>query len=150
MYQFVDRPLESLDEGCRFTVWSMRAWVMAMSSRHCPARSLAPVFARWRMIGGLQPFHRTMLVLNREALETLAFHPLACPRVSEHEALILGLLSTLAKDGPIRVCDTLAMLVEEDAVGDLLETLSLLAAALAVAGLLPCEPEAAEERPRQA
>ena len=26
MYEFVDRPITSLDKGCRFLIWSMRSW----------------------------------------------------------------------------------------------------------------------------
>ncbi|MFD1958796.1 hypothetical protein ACFSHP_06325 [Novosphingobium panipatense] len=100
MYQYVDRPLTSLDEGCRFLVWSMRAWVTAIAQRRCPAHVLAPAFARWRMIGGLQPFNRVMVLLNRDALETLAFCPMGCSHVSEHEAVILELVTSLRDRGP--------------------------------------------------
>src|SRR3546814_4082893 len=44
--------------------------VTAIGRKRCPARMLAPAFAKWRMIGGLQAFHRTMLLFNRDALET--------------------------------------------------------------------------------
>lgn len=142
MYQFVDRPLESLDPGCRFVTWSMRAWVSSLTGKSCPARFLAQPFARWRVIGGLQPLHRLMLVLNRDALETLHFHPLPCPRVSEHEALVLSLLVSLARGGTPEARDTLALLVAEDGIGDALAALSGLAAALAIAGMLPVEPAA--------
>lgn len=140
MYQFVDRPLESLDGGCRFVVWSMRAWVSSLTSKGCPARLLAQPFARWRMIGGLQPFHRLMLVLNRDALESLHFHPLPCPRVSEHEALVLSLLVTMAGGAAAQTRDTLSLFVAEDGIGDALDALSALSAALAIAGLIPAEP----------
>jgi hypothetical protein len=137
MYEFVDRPLSSLDEGCRFLVWSMRAWVSAIGSKRCPAQTLAPVFARWRMIGGLQPFHRAMLLFNRDALETLVFCPMACDRVSEHEAIILQLVTALRDRGPGTARDTLDLLIAEESVGDVLETLSRLGAAMAIAGIFP-------------
>jgi len=137
MYQFVDRDLDDLDTGCRFLVWSMRAWVTSMGQRNCPAHILAPAFARWRMIGGLQAFHRTMLLFNRDALETFGFCPLACRAVSEHEALILGLVVALRAGNPAVARDTLAMMVQEESVGDLLQTLSTLGAALAIAGIFP-------------
>ncbi|AIT80859.1 hypothetical protein [Novosphingobium pentaromativorans] len=140
MYQYVDRPLSVLDEGSRFLVWSMRAWVTAIASKRCPAQTLAPAFARWRMIGGLQPFHRAMLLFNRDALETFAFCPLPCEHVSEHEALILELVTSLRDRGPGATRDTLELLVLEDSVGDVLETLSKLGAALALAGIFPREP----------
>lgn len=145
MYQYVDRPLSTLDEGCRFLVWSMRAWVTAIGHQRCPAQLLAPAFARWRMIGGLQPFHRAMVLFNREALETFAFCPMACDHASEHEAMILELVTSLRDRGAVATRDTLELLVNEDAVGDVLETLSRLGAALAIAGIFPGVPVAARE-----
>lgn len=145
MYQFVDRDLDSLDAGCRFLVWSMRAWVTSMGERTCPAQALAPAFAKWRMIGGLQPFHRTMLLLNRDALETLGFAPLACRHVSEHEALILSLVVTLRENNAAAAQGTLAMMVQDDAVGDLLEGLCRLGATMAIAGIFPGDAVPARE-----
>jgi hypothetical protein len=147
MYHFVDRDLDTLDEGCRFLVWSMRAWVTSMGQKSCPAHALAPAFARWRMIGGLQAFHRSMLLFNRDALETFGFAPLACSRVSEHEALILGLIVAMRDQGPKAARETLELMVQEEAVGDLLGTLSTISATLIVAGLFPGDtliPRAAE------
>jgi hypothetical protein len=137
MYQFVDRDLEGVDEGTRFLVWSMRAWVTSMGQRNCPAHALAPAFARWRMIGGLQAFHRTMLLFNRDALETFGFAPLACSRISEHEALILGLVVSMRDKGPKAARETIELMVQEEAVGDLLGTISTLSATLMVAGMFP-------------
>jgi len=137
MYQFVDRDLTSVDEGARFLVWSMRAWVTSMQQRNCPAHALAPAFAKWRMIGGLQAFHRTMLLFNRDALETFGFAPLACSRISEHEALILGLVVAMRDAGPRATRETLDLMVQIDAVGDLLGTISTLSATMMVAGLFP-------------
>ena len=142
MYQYVDRSLSTLDEGCRFLVWSMRAWVTAIGKKRCPAQLLAPAFAKWRMIGGLQPFHRAMVLLNRDALETLAFCPRGCSHVSEHEAVILELITSLRDRGPQPTRETIELVVGEDSVGDLLETLSRIGAALAIAGIFPGEPVA--------
>jgi hypothetical protein len=142
MYAYVDRQLDTLDEGCRFLVWSMRAWVGSLGRSRCPAQMLAPAFAKWRMIGGLQSFHRTMLVLNRDGLETMSFHPLTCPRVSEHEAVMLSLVTEICDGRTPRARDTLDLLVSDSSVGDMLEGLSKLAAAMAIAGLLPGEPAA--------
>jgi len=137
MYQFVDRDLDHVDSGSRFLVWSMRAWVTAMTHRTCPAHALAPAFARWRMIGGLQAFHRTMLMFNRDALETLAMSPLACGYVSEHETIILGLVGAMRDQGPKAARETLELMVQDEAVGDLLGTISTLSATMMVAGLFP-------------
>ncbi|MEW9854315.1 hypothetical protein [Novosphingobium sp. M1R2S20] len=146
MYQFVDRELEKLDCGSRFLVWSMRAWVTSMGQRTCPAQALAPAFARWRMIGGLQAFHRTMLLFNRDALETFGFAPLACSRVSEHEAVILSLIIALRDQGAGMARGTLELMVQEEAVGDLLDSLTKVGAALAMAGIFPSEAHPAPQR----
>ncbi|WP_067734132.1 hypothetical protein [Novosphingobium naphthalenivorans] len=145
MYQYVDRPLTTLDEGSRFLVWSMRAWVAAVGHKRCPARMLAPAFAKWRMIGGLQAFHRTMLLFNRDALETFAFCSLSCPHVSEHEAVILELVTSLRDRGPLATRKTLDLLIAEESVGDMLETLSRLGAVMAIAGIFPGEAAPAKD-----
>lgn len=139
MYKYVDRPLSTLDEGCRFLVASMRGWVTAISKRNCPAQMLAPAFARWRLIGALQPFHRLMLILNREALDTLLFCPVGCNHVSEHEAILLELVTSLRERGAGETRQTLELVVAEDAVGDLLDTLTRIGAAMAIAGIFPGE-----------
>lgn len=145
MYQYVDRPLNTLDEGCRFLVWSMRAWVTAIGHKRCPAQLLAPAFARWRMIGGLQPFHRAMMLFNRDALETFAFCPLACPHVSEHEAVILELITSLRDRGAQATRETLELLVCDDSLGDMLDALARLGAVLAIAGIFPGAPQTVKD-----
>ncbi|MEJ2457902.1 MAG: hypothetical protein P8Y58_07015 [Novosphingobium sp.] len=97
------------------------------------------------MIGGLQPFHRAMLLFNRDALETFAFCSLSCPHVSEHEAVILELVTSLRDRGPQATRETLDLLIAEESVGDMLETLSRLGAVLAIAGLFPSEPQPARD-----
>lgn len=146
MYAYVDRPLDSLDEGCRFLVWSMRAWVTQMGHGACPARTLGPAFARWKLIGALQPFHRMMLVLNRDGAETMRFAPLPCPRVAEDEAILIGLVSQMHTDGASRARRTIELLVTEDGVGDMLEAISQLAAAMAITGVFPADTVARPER----
>lgn len=44
MYDFLDRPLTSLDHGGRFLVWSTRSWVQAAGNRKCPASVIARAF----------------------------------------------------------------------------------------------------------
>lgn len=137
MYDFLDRPVTTLDNGGRFLVWSMRIWVKTMGETQCPVSAIAPAFAQWRMIGGLAHFHKTMLMFNRDALEPFGFCALHCNRVSEHEAIILSLVCAIRDSRPQAVRDTLALLVEEDSVGDLLGALSALALAMGEAGIFP-------------
>jgi hypothetical protein len=146
LYAYVDRPLDTLDEGCRFLVWSMRAWVTQIGHGTCPARTLGPAFARWKLIGALQPFHRMMLVLNRDGAETLHFAPLPCPRVSEDEAVLIGLVRQIHEAGPACARDTIALIVTEDGIGDMLQAVSQLAAAMAITGVFPGASVAPGER----
>jgi hypothetical protein len=137
MYDFLDRPVTSLDPGGRFLIWSMRSWVKAMSDRSCPASVLGNAFARWGMIAGLQPFLRMMAVFNRSGLETFQFCALACNHVSEHEAIILSLVCSLNEGRPEAVCDTLALLVEEDAITDCITAFAALGRNLEKAAIFP-------------
>lgn len=137
MYEFVDRPVTSLDHGGRFLVWSMRSWVKAMGDRTCPASSIAPAFGQWRMLPGLQPFLRMMTLFNRNGLENFQFCALPCNHISEHEAIIVSLLCGLRDSRPDAVRDTLAFLVEEEAIGEVLTALTDLGRAMDTAAIYP-------------
>lgn len=140
MYEFVDRPVTSLDKGCRFLLWSMRSWILVASHKECPGQTLAPAFAQWKMIGGLQPFLRLMITLNRDSLDKIQFCSLNCNRVSEHEAILLSIFVGLAQGERIRARDTISMLVCDDAVADVLCAASGLAASLSHAEIEPGWP----------
>lgn len=137
MYAFLDRPVTSLDHGGRFLVWSMRIWVKAMGESQCPVSAIAPAFAKWKMIGGLTHFHNAMLMFNRDALETFGFCTLECNHISEHEAIILSLVCGLCDSRPQAVTDTLALVIEEDRIGEMLGALSALGRSLDAAGIFP-------------
>lgn len=141
MYEFVDRPVTALDKGCRFLIWSMRSWVLVASHKECPGQTLAPAFAQWKMIGGLQPFLRLMITLNRDSLEKVQFCSLSCNRVSEHEAILLSIFVELADSQRIRARDTISLLVSDDAVGDLLGACTGLSASLRHAEIEPRRPD---------
>ncbi|MCX7864658.1 MAG: hypothetical protein N2423_06470 [Novosphingobium sp.] len=137
MYDFVDRPVIGLDPASRFLVWSMRSWVATIGNAACPASVIAPAFARWRAIEGLQPFHRMMLLIRRDALEPFRFCTPGCRRVCEDEAILLSLVRLAAMDPAGHLRETLSFLVDEDAVGDLLHHLCELARAMSAVRLLP-------------
>lgn len=141
MYEFVDRPVTSLDKGCRFLIWSMRSWILVASHKECPGQTLAPAFAQWKMIGGLQPFLRTMITLNRDSLEKVQFCSLNCNRVSEHEAILLSIFVELADGDRIRARDTISLLVSDEAVGDLLGAVTDLSSSLRHAEIEPRRPD---------
>lgn len=135
MYDLMDGPVTSLDEGERFLVWSFRTWVKAKSERQCPANLLAPAFSKWDMLSGLQPFLRLLTVLNRHGLETFQFCQLTCNHVSEHEAILITLFRDMRKQAPMRVRNTVELLVEDEAIGDLLLALSRLGQTMDAAGI---------------
>ena len=137
MYDFVDRPVTGLDRGARFLIWSMRRWMSAMGERRCPGGVLAGPFVRWNMTAGLHPFLRMMALFNHNGLETFQFCTLACNHVSEHEAIILSLICGLRDQRPEVVRDTLAMLIDENSVGELLVALAALGRAMESAAIHP-------------
>jgi hypothetical protein len=140
MYDFLDRPVTGLDHGGRFLVWSMRSWVKAMGERQCPGTALGGAFARWNVIAGLQPFLRMMALFNRNGLDTFQFCALACNHVSEHEAIILSLVCSLRDSRPQVLRDTLALLVEEESIGDVIESLSAIGRIMDEGAIFPARP----------
>jgi hypothetical protein len=141
---FVDRPVTVLDRGGRFLVWSMRRWSSVVCEDRCPGPALAPAFARWRMIGGLQPFVRLMIALQRDAMRPLRFCALPCNRISEDEAIMLSLMVAAQTERRVTVSETLALLVAEDNLGDALGAVFAIAGALGDAELAPGYPQAGE------
>ncbi|MCB2072575.1 MAG: hypothetical protein H6917_04410 [Novosphingobium sp.] len=137
MYDFLDRPVTTLDHGGRFLIWAMRSWVKAMEDRQCPGHALGAAFAKWKMISGLQPFLHVMALFNRHGLETFGFCRLQCNHVSEHEAIIISLVCSLRDSRPEFVRDTVALLVEEDHIGDLIASLSALGRSMDEAAIFP-------------
>ena len=81
-----------------------------------------------------------MLLLNRDALEAFRFCSLSCHHVAEHEAILLSLIGRAGRDKVHDVRDTLALIIEEDSIGDLLQSLVELARAMTSATMLPGPP----------
>jgi hypothetical protein len=143
MYDYIDRPIESLDRGGRFLVWAMRSWVISLGQRQCPAAAIGPAFARWGIIGALPRFHIAMSLLNRHGLMTFGFAPLACRCVAEDEALLLATIRAVRNGSPRTVHGLAEALIEEESVAPFLDALTGLVAGLATSGLVP---EAASAR----
>ena len=141
MYEFVDRPVTSLNKGCRFLLWSMRSWILVAKHRECPGQTLAPAFAQWKLIGGLQPFLRLMIRLNHDSLEKIHICALNCNRVSEHEAILLSLFVGLANGERLRARNIISLLVADEAVGDMLSAATRLAISLYHAEMEPANPD---------
>jgi hypothetical protein len=137
MYEFVDRPVLSLNRSGRLLVWAMRHWVKAASMGRCPCGDVAPAFQKHGLMPSFPHFHVMMAVFNREAVERLRFGSVECERVSEHEALILSFVRTVRGATAAQMRETLNMVVAPHAVGTLLIALSALAHDMAEAGLMP-------------
>lgn len=148
MYDLVDRPVCDLNPGAKLLVWAMRAWLLASRRQQCPAHVVAPAFARWHIADGLQPFRRTMVILDNFALERIEFNPLTCRSVSEHEAVLISLVRLLCAGERVAARDVVSRLVDADHAGDCLAALSGLALALDRASLLPGAPCAATSQRR--
>jgi hypothetical protein len=140
MYDFVDRPVTSLDRGGRFLIWSMRAWVKAVGERKCPTGTIAPAFAKYNMALGLQPFLRMMALFNRHGLESFRFCSLSCEHISEHEAIILSLICSLCETRSDDVSKTLDLLVETEFVGDIIQAMTHLGQPMHKAQIYPTRP----------
>ncbi|HEX7874834.1 MAG TPA: hypothetical protein VF475_18120 [Sphingobium sp.] len=141
MYEFVDRPVASLDDGGRFLLWTLRNWVRALSDGRCAAAAVGPAFAKWKMMAAFPPFHRMLTILNVHGLDTISVAPLECRRVAEHEAVFLALISSLEDRRPSALRDTVAMLVEEEHIGSMLACVSSLGGAMMEIGIFPRKPE---------
>lgn len=90
MYQFVDQPVERLDDGSRFVLWAMRAWTNALRRECCPRATIGGAFVNMGVSAALSDFHASMTRLRR-AEPMLAVSPLACKRIGEGEAVLLAL-----------------------------------------------------------
>lgn len=94
------------------------------------------------MLSGLQPFLRMMAQFNRHGLHNFQFCALPCNHVSEHEAIIISLVCSLRDSRPESVKSTLALLVEDEVIGDVIASMSALGRAMDAAGIYPDRPGA--------
>ena len=145
MYEFIDRRVTELDTGGRFLVWSMRSWVTAMGEQRCPAGAMARTFRNWNVLPALVPFVRMMALFNRHGRDNLRFHALSCNHVSEHEAIIISLICALHSQSPDQVHKVLGLLVEEEAIAELIRAITSLGGSMEAASIFPAPPPS---RPR--
>jgi len=134
MYEFVDRPVDSLCNSGRFLLWAMRGWTRAAERGHCPPRAIAGSFAGMGVLTALPDFHMTMVLINRDSLEKIAIAPLEYPGIVEHEAVLISLWRDCANADADRARATLAFLVDEDTVGPISGAMTAAAAGLVAAG----------------
>lgn len=140
MYDFVDRPVASLNRGGRLLIWAMRHWVRAVQNARCPCSDVGPAFHKSDLMAGFPHFHVMMTMLNRHARETLRFGAVDCMRVSEHEAIIISMVRAM-RDHPASQAErAAALIIGEDQVAHLLIPMSALARALEDADFFPAPP----------
>ena len=134
MYDLIDRPVMQLAPGGRFLIWAMRGWIQSATRGNCPPGALAPAFARHGVLPALPHLHMMLAELNRRATRRIAFSPLACNYIGDDEAVLLQVCRDTREDPP-RARATLALLLEEDAVGPAFSALLTAMAFLRVGGL---------------
>lgn len=137
MYDLIDRRVDALGQGSRFALGAMRTWVATMGRRNCPASALGPAFARMGLIAALPDVHLAMALLNRDALERFEFAPVPHPRITEHEALLLGLWRDMAAGRRAIARDTLGLMVEEDSIDPILTAIHAVAVRLIALDMAP-------------
>jgi hypothetical protein len=118
----------------RFLLWAMRGWIRAATGGSCPPGALAPAFARHGVLPALPHLHLLLIALNRSATRKIAFAPLPHLTVSDDEAVLLQLCRDAGVQ-PTRARDTLALLLEGEAVENAFATLLSLIARLKEGGL---------------
>lgn len=134
MYDFIDRPVTELDSDGRFLLWAMRGWVHSAAKGHCPAQSMSRAFAGYNAAAVLPDFHLAMALLSRRARERVMLAPMGCPRIAEHEALLLALWRDVGIGRRDNVRATLAHVVPCDTVAAVAQAMSRASAAMTIAG----------------
>ncbi|MBU0554866.1 MAG: hypothetical protein KKD64_06230 [Alphaproteobacteria bacterium] len=140
MYAFLDQPVIMLSRGGQMMVWAMRHWTRAVGAGRCPCGDVGPGFLKAKLMPGFPHFHMMMALLNRHALDKLAFADIDCPRISDGEALLLSLIRMAGEDSPEHLASAAALVIQPTAVPPLLMALDSLAGALAQADLWPALP----------
>lgn len=140
MYDFIDRPVESLGNGGRFLLWAMCGWTHAASRGACQPVALTRGFAGVGALAALPAFPTAMALLNRGARERLNLAPMACAQIAEDEALLAGLWRDAALGHETALRGTLALMIDEGSVAPTAQALTAAAERLAEAGLAPFEP----------
>lgn len=137
MYDMIDQPVRSLNRGGRLLVGAMRHWVRAAGAGRCPCGDIGAAFEAHGLMPCLPHFNMMMAVLNREALVPLRFGAVSCGQVSEHEAMLIGLLRTVPRMQAQAARDTMALIVVPEAAGTLLIALNAMGRGLDDAGIAP-------------
>ncbi|HLY88226.1 MAG TPA: hypothetical protein VKQ27_04515, partial [Acetobacteraceae bacterium] len=123
-----------LQPGGRLLLWAMRRWIHAASQKTCPPGALAPAFARHGVLPALPHVHALLTELNCQARRRINLAPLAHHLIGDDEAVLLQLCRD-ANLTPPRAKATLALLLDEEAIGAAFNALLIMVARLRDAGL---------------
>ena len=135
MYAFVDQPVACLSGGGRFLLWAMRGWALAMDRGTCPPVALSRGFAGANALPALPDFHVAMALLNKDASAPLSLAPLNAERITEDEAVLIGLWRDLSHGDIEHLRATLVFVAEDDAVSPIARAMTTVMAKLIAAGL---------------
>lgn len=134
MYAFVDRPVATLNNAGRFTLWAMRGWAHAVEQGSCPPLALSGAFGRLGVLPALPDFHIAMALINRGGKNPLSVAPLNCPHIVEHEAVLMTLWRDISLGQLDHMKATLALIVEETSVSPVSRAMIVVAAKMMAGG----------------
>lgn len=137
MYAFLDRQAAELDPGSHLLLKVMRSWVLAVAARACPHREMASLLdaAGAPPLAGRIGF--VMQMLHRNGNQPMKFGQMEKPRITEAEALMLGLWTDITRDRGPNACATLELLVNPAAIGPMLHAMVEIVAHLSTVQLAP-------------
>lgn len=137
MYAFLDRQVAEMDPGSELLLQVMRAWVLAVAARRCPTQRIMPILSE----AGAPPLagklHFVMQLLHKNGNQPMKFGQMEKPRITEAEALMLGLWADITRDRGPNACATLELLVNPIAIGPMLNTMMDVVAHLSTVHLAP-------------
>lgn len=132
MYDSVDRPLASLDRGGQLMVWSMRRWMKDSAGGGSACMHICPAFRSYRIADALPQFDAMMVALRDTMREPLV---VGGDVVTEHEAIVLGLLKQISTTAPSEAVKTAGALVTVDGALSLADALNSVGECLIRQGL---------------
>jgi hypothetical protein len=140
MYDFLDRPVSSLNVGGRVLVWSMRQWVRSAATGRCPCSDVGPAFHHWGLLAGLSHFQLLMITLARNSREKMTFCDPDCGCIGESEALLLEMFCTMRERGDAAFRQTAEFVVHRPAVTPLVTAVAALGRTLDGREIYPERP----------
>ena len=137
MYAFLDRQVSELDPGSELLLRVMRAWVLAVAARNCPTQRIIPILSEAGAPPVAGKLHFVMQLLHRNGNQPMKFGQMEKPRITEAEALMLGLWADTTRDRGPNACATLELLVNPAAIGPMLNSMVEVVAHLSTVHLAP-------------